>query len=89
MIKKGVFIMETRVALIAIIVEKGASVDGINSLLHDYADKIIGRMGVPYREKSVNIISVAIDAPQDDINNLAGQIGRLDGVSAKTVYAAS
>lgn len=79
--------METRVALIAIIVEKGASVDGINNLLHEHADKIIGRMGVPYRTKNVNIISIAIDAPQDDINTLAGQIGRLEGVSAKTVYA--
>ena len=79
--------METRVALIAIIVEKGASVDGINSLLHDYADKIVGRMGVPYKAKNVNIISIAIDAPQDDINDLAGRIGRIEGVSAKTVYA--
>ncbi|MBQ9603814.1 MAG: iron-only hydrogenase system regulator [Firmicutes bacterium] len=79
--------METRVALIAIIVEKGASVEGINNLLHEYADKIIGRMGVPYKTKNVNIISIAIDAPQDDINTLAGQIGRLEGVSSKTVYA--
>ena len=79
--------METRVALIAIIVEKGASVDGVNSLLHEYADKIIGRMGVPYKPKDVNIISIAIDAPQDDINTLAGKIGRIEGVSAKTVYA--
>ena len=79
--------MDTRVALIAIIVDNGASVEGINELLHDYADKIIGRMGVPYRPKNVNIISIAIDATQDDINNLAGQIGRLEGVSAKTVYS--
>ena len=79
--------METRVALIAIIVEKGAAVEGINNLLHEHADKIIGRMGVPYRTKNVNIISVAIDAPQDEINDLAGRIGRIDGVSAKTVYA--
>ena len=79
--------METRVALIAIIVEKGAAAVGINSLLHEHADKIIGRMGVPYRSKNVNIISVAIDAPQDEINDLAGRIGRIDGVSAKTVYA--
>ena len=73
--------METRVALIAIIVEIGASVEGINNLLHEYADKIIGRLGVPYKTKNVNIISIAIDAPQDDINTLAGQIGRLEGVS--------
>ena len=79
--------METRVALIAIIVEKGAAAEGINNLLHEHADKIIGRMGVPYSSKNVNIISVAIDAPQDEINDLAGRIGRIDGVSAKTVYA--
>ncbi len=79
--------METRVALIAIIVEKGASVEGVNSLLHEYAECIIGRMGVPYKAKGVNIISIAIDAPQDDINTLAGKIGRIEGVSAKTVYA--
>ena len=79
--------METRVALIAIIVENGVSVEGVNSLLHEYAECIIGRMGVPYKAKGVNIISIAIDAPQDDINTLAGKIGRIEGVSAKTVYA--
>ncbi len=79
--------MNSRVALIAIIVEKGASVEGVNNLLHEYGENIIGRMGVPYRAKNVNIISIAIDAPQDVINTLAGQIGRLEGVSAKTVYA--
>ncbi|MBO5560627.1 MAG: iron-only hydrogenase system regulator [Firmicutes bacterium] len=79
--------MNSRVALIAIMVEKGASVEGVNNLLHEYGENIIGRMGVPYRAKNVNIISIAIDAPQDVINTLAGQIGRLEGVSAKTVYA--
>ncbi|MBR6400936.1 MAG: iron-only hydrogenase system regulator [Firmicutes bacterium] len=80
--------MDTRVALIAIIVEQGASVQGINTILHEHADRIIGRMGVPYKAKNVNIISIAIDAPQDEINDIAGKIGRLAGVSAKTVYAA-
>lgn len=80
--------METRVAVIAIIVENDSSVNAINDLLHEYSGSIIGRMGVPYRSKGVNVISIAIDAVQDDINTLAGKIGKLDGVSAKTVYSA-
>ena len=79
--------METRVALISIIVEKYDSAESVNSLLHEYGDCIIGRMGVPYRKKSINIISVAVDAPQDVISALSGKIGRLDGVSVKTVYS--
>lgn len=80
--------METRVAVIAIIVENESSVNAINDLLHEYSGSIIGRMGVPYRSKGMNIISIAIDANQDDINTLAGKIGKLEGVSAKTVYSA-
>jgi putative iron-only hydrogenase system regulator len=79
--------METRIALIGIIVEKEDSVEALNHLLHEYRDCVVGRMGIPYREKGVNIISVAVDAAQDQINALSGKIGRLDGVSAKTVYA--
>ena len=79
--------METRVASISIIVEKGASVTKLNDLLHEYGDYIIGRMGIPYREKGINIISVAIDAPQDIINALSGKLGELDGVSIKTIYS--
>ena len=79
--------METRVALIAIIVENGDSAESVNALLHGCRDAIIGRMGVPYRQKGVNIISIAIDADQNTINTLAGKIGRLDGVTAKTVYS--
>ena len=79
--------METRVALIAIIVEDISSSEGVNALLHEYAEFIIGRMGVPYHAKNINVISIAIDAPQDKINSLAGKIGRLPGVTAKTVYA--
>ncbi len=79
--------METRVALIGIIVEKPDSVEQLNHLLHEYAAHIVGRMGIPYRERGINIISVAIDAPQDTINTLSGKIGRLDGISAKTVYS--
>lgn len=79
--------METRVALIGIIVEKESSVAQLNELLHQYGRYIIGRMGLPYREKGVNIISVVLDAPQDDISALSGNIGRLEGVSAKTQYS--
>ena len=80
--------METRIALIGIIVENTESVEPLNQLLHEYGSYIVGRMGVPYREKHVNIISVAMDAPQDVINALSGKIGRLPGVRAKTVSQA-
>ncbi len=79
--------METRVATIGIIVEKGGSVEKLNAVLHEYAQYIIGRMGLPYEKRGVNIISIAIDAPQDAISALSGKIGRLDGVSAKTAYS--
>ncbi len=79
--------METRAAVIGIIVEDMASTGQLNSVLHDYSDYIIGRMGIPYREKNISIISIAIDAPQDIINALSGKIGRIKGVSAKTAYA--
>lgn len=79
--------MESRVALIGIIVEKQEAAEKINALLHDYAPYILGRMGLPYREKGISIISIAIDAPQDVISTLSGKIGRLDGVSAKTAYS--
>lgn len=79
--------MDTRIALIGIIVESEDSVEQLNKLLHEYGEYIIGRMGIPYRKKEINIISVAIDAPQDVINALSGKIGRLNGISAKTVYS--
>ena len=79
--------VETRVAVIAIIVREGTQVMALNDLLHQYGPYIVGRMGVPYREKGVNIISVVLDAPQDVISALAGRIGRLPGVSAKTAYS--
>lgn len=79
--------MDTRIALIGIIVEKEDCVEQLNRLLHEYAEYIIGRMGIPYRRKEINIISVAVDAPQDVISALSGKIGRLDGISAKTVYS--
>ena len=78
---------ETRVAVMSIIVEEGDSVEALNALLHDFGGYIIGRMGIPYRARGINIISIAIDAPQDDIAALAGKIGNLPGVSVKTAYS--
>jgi len=79
--------METRVAIVAIIVENAESISEVNRILHEYSESIIGRMGLPYRKKNMNVISVAVDAPHNDISALSGKIGRLDGVSAKTVYS--
>ena len=79
--------METRVAVMSIIVEDPAVVEELNALLHDFGDHIIGRMGLPYREKKINIISIALDAPQNVISALAGKVGNLPGVSVKTAYA--
>ena len=79
--------METRVAVMSIIVENYASVEKLNALLHDCADYIIGRMGIPYRAKNINVISIAIDAPADVISALSGKIGNLPGVSVKTAFS--
>lgn len=79
--------METRVAVMGIIVEELSSVEALNSLLHEYGNYIIGRMGLPYSKKNINIVSIAIDAPQDTIAALAGKIGALDGVGVKTAYS--
>ena len=79
--------METRVAVISIIVNEGAYTEELNSLLSNASGYIIGRMGIPYKCKGINIISIAIDAPQDVISALSGKIGRLKGVTAKTAYS--
>lgn len=79
--------METRVAVMSIIVENMDSVEGINALLHEYGEYIIGRMGIPYRAKKISIISIALDAPQDRISALSGKIGKMSGVSVKTAYS--
>lgn len=80
--------METRIAIIAVIVQaESESTAELNSLLSRYSEYIIGRMGIPYRKKGVNIISVAVDAPQDAISTLSGSLGRLPGISVKTAYA--
>ena len=80
--------METRVAVMSIIVEEARSVEPLNTLLSEHRDNIIGRMGIPYRAKNINIISIAIDAPQDAISALSGKIGNLPGVSVKTAFSA-
>lgn len=78
---------ETRVAVISMIVEEPDSAAQINDILHSAAEHIIGRMGLPYREKNISIISVVIDAENDVINNLSGRLGRLPGVTVKTAYS--
>lgn len=79
--------METRVAVMSIIVENGDAVESINAVLHEYGEYIIGRMGLPYRERRISIISIAMDAPQNVISAVAGKIGTLAGVSVKTAYS--
>ena len=79
--------MDTRVAVMSIIVENPESVEALNKMLHQYGEYIIGRMGIPYRKRNVNIISIALDAPQNAISALAGKIGTLSGVSVKTAYS--
>ena len=81
--------MEKRIAAISVLVEDPSSVEALNSLLHAYSAYILGRMGIPYREKGLNIICLAVDAPLDVINTLTGKLGRLSGVSAKAVYSRS
>ena len=79
--------METRVAVMSIIVENGEMVERLNAILHEYGEFIIGRMGIPYRKRKVNIIAIALDAPQNTISALSGKIGSLSGISVKTAYS--
>lgn len=79
--------MEERVALIGIVVENFESVEKLNEILHAYGDVVIGRMGIPYKKRGVSVISVAVDADEDTISALSGKIGKLPGISSKTVYA--
>ena len=78
---------ETRVALLAVIVENPEIAEKMNAILHEYSEHIIGRMGIPYRQKNVNIICIAIDAPGDEINALTGALGRIKGITAKATYS--
>lgn len=77
----------TRVAVMGIIVENTDSTEKLNAILHEYGSFIIGRMGIPYREKNISIVSIALDAPQDVISTLSGKIGKLQGISVKTAYS--
>ena len=79
--------MKTRVAVMAIILESKENAEQLNTVLHDYREYILGRMGLPYTKHDINVISVALDAPQDIINSLAGKIGRIEGVNVKTAYS--
>ncbi len=80
--------METRIAVVGIVVEEEDSVEALNEILHEYREYIIGRMGIPYRQKNLSVISIAVDAPQDVISALSGKVGKLSGVSSKTAYSA-
>lgn len=79
--------METRVAVIGIIVENMESAEKINSILHEYAHYILGRMGVPYQKRKISVISIIMDAPQPVISALSGKLGKLEGVSTKALYS--
>ena len=79
--------METRVAVMSIIVENGEMVETLNGMLHQYGEYIIGRMGIPYRNRGVSIIAIALDAPMNTISALSGKIGSLKGISVKTAYS--
>ncbi|MEE0546279.1 MAG: TM1266 family iron-only hydrogenase system putative regulator [Peptococcaceae bacterium] len=79
--------MDTRVATLGIIVDQSADTEALNAILHDFRDYIVGRMGIPYRQKNMNIICLVVDAPQDEINSLTGKIGSLDGIAAKACYS--
>lgn len=79
--------MESKLSIIGIFIQSPEAVSEVNDLLHQYADKIMGRMGLPYRDRGVNVISVIIDAPADDISALAGKLGKIPGISAKTMQS--
>ena len=79
--------MDSRVAVMSIIVEDQAVAEKLNAILHEYGEHIIGRMGIPYRKRNINIISIALDAPQNTISAMAGKVGSLPGISVKTAYS--
>ena len=81
------FMDDKRIAVIAIVIDEQAVTAEVNSVLHDYSEVIIGRMGIPYRERGISVISVAVDAPPDVISSLTGRLGRIKGVSAKSAIS--
>ncbi len=78
---------QTRVAILAIVVENPAHIDRLNQILHEYRQYIIGRMGIPYEKRNISLISIAVDAPASTISAMSGKLGMLDGVTAKAVYS--
>lgn len=86
-LKGELYLDDTRIAVIGIVVESDEHISNMNALLSQYGDYIIGRMGIPHREKGVNIISVVLDAPSDIISALSGKLGRLEGINSKTLYS--
>lgn len=81
--------METRIAVVGIIVEDTSSTESLNKILHDYSEYIVGRMGIPYRERKISVISIVVDAPQSQISAMTGKIGKLSGVRVKAAYSAA
>lgn len=79
--------MDTRIAVLSIIVENSENTAELNQIIHEFSQYVVGRMGIPYREKEINIISLVLDAPQNAISTLSGRIGRLSGVTSKATYA--
>ena len=79
--------MEKRIAVIGIIVEEPESAERINAILHRFAEYVVGRMGIPYRERGIHIICIAVDAPNDEINSLTGALGRIGGITAKATFS--
>ena len=77
--------METKIAVLAIIVSDNKAVEAVNAVLHDFRDFVVGRMGIPYRLKNVNVISVVLDAPSETVNSLSGKLGMINGVSSKVL----
>lgn len=78
---------DTRIAIIAIVVEDTSKVEKMNAILHEYAPYIIGRMGIPYPKKKISLISVAIDAPNEVISALCGKLGNIQGLTVKAAYS--
>lgn len=76
---------ESKIAIVAVVIKNKEAVERVNSIFHDYADFVLGRLGIPYKEKGVNVISVVLDAPQTVLNSLSGKLGMLDGVSSKVM----
>ena len=76
---------EYKIAIVAVVIKNKESVEKVNAIFHEYGDYVIGRLGIPYRQKGVNVISICLDAPQTLLNSLSGKLGMLDGVTSKVL----